>query len=343
MTVVADTIANFAAQIVRLTTELGRPVIIDEGEVADRGRSLNLKPPGLWSPNRGCRLVRTADGWIAVNLPRETDIASIPAWIGCDIEAKPWPAVLEAARRRACLELVADARLLGLPVCAVGEVHADGLEAPLQRRGGGHDRRGGGEIKVIDLSSMWAGPLCGAVLTAAGWAVTKVESRTRPDATRVASPEMFDRLNGDKMDRSIDLTKANDIEWLRGAIAGADVVVTSARPRAFEQLGLTPARMFSLNPGLTWVAISGYGWLGEQADRVAFGDDAAAAGGLLRRSRDGEPRFLGDALADPLTGLAAAVGALESVQRGGGFLVDAALAVTAAGVAAQVGNRHAAR
>jgi hypothetical protein len=341
MTVVADAIAGLARDIVRLTTELGRRVIVDEGEVADRSQSLQLKPPGLWSPNRSCRLVRAADGWIAVNLPRESDIASVPAWIGCDADAEPWSAILEAARHRAWSGLVADARLLGLPVCTVGEVQADSLEAPLQWRGGGHDRRGRGAIKVIDLSSMWAGPLCGAVLAAAGWAVTKVESRARPDTTRVAAPGMFDRLNGEKTHQSIDLSDPADIAWLREQVAGADIVVTSARPRAFEQLGLTPELMFSRNPGLTWVAISGYGWLGEQADRVAFGDDAAAAGGLLRRV-GGEPRFLGDALADPLTGLAAAVGALKSVQRGGGFLVDAALAATAAGVAARVADRHAA-
>lgn len=118
-----------------------------------------------------------------------------------------------------------------------------------------------------------------------GLAITEVESFTRPDATRVASPEMFDRLNGEKMHRGIDLSQSNDIEWLGNTMAGADVVVTSARPGAFEQLGLSPEQIFSRNPGLIWVAISGYGWLGEQADRVAFGDDAAAAGGLLRHPR----------------------------------------------------------
>jgi len=342
MTVVAAAIAAMTAEILRLTASLGRPVIIDEMEVVDRGRFVPLKPPGLWSPNRSCRLVRTADGWIAVNLPREADIASVPAWIGCDVAAKPWSAIVEAARRRPSLGLVADARLLGLPVCKVGEVHADGVDAPLQRLGGSADRHSTDAFKVVDLSSLWAGPLCGSVLAAAGWAVTKVESRSRPDVLRVASPEMFDRLNGEKTHRALDLGQANDIAWLREAMACADVVVSSARPRAFEQLGLAPEPIFSRNPGLTWVAISGYGWRGDQADRVAFGDDAAAAGGLLRRSRGGEPRFLGDALADPLTGLAAAVGALKSVQRGGGFLVDAALAVTAAGAAAQALDRRAA-
>jgi crotonobetainyl-CoA:carnitine CoA-transferase CaiB-like acyl-CoA transferase len=121
----------------------------------------------------------------------------------------------------------------------------------------------------------------------------------------------------------------------------ADVVISSARSRAFEQLGLAPATLFAERPDLVWVAISGYGWTGEAADRIAFGDDAAAAGGLVSWTARG-PRFLGDALADPLTGLAAAAGALRALADGGGVIVDAALARAAAGAAAQIGVRKAA-
>jgi crotonobetainyl-CoA:carnitine CoA-transferase CaiB-like acyl-CoA transferase len=67
---------------------------------------------------------------------------------------------------------------------------------------------------------------------------------------------------------------------------------------------------------------------------VAFGDAAAAAGGLVRWTAGGEPHFLGDALSDPVTGLAAAAGAFKAVLAGGGQLVDAALAGCAAGAAA---------
>ena len=100
---------------------------------------------------------------------------------------------------------------------------------------------------------------------------------------------------------------------------------------------MAPASLFAERPGLVWVAISGYGWTGEAADRVAFGDDAAAAGGLVHWTPDGPPNFLGDALADPLTGLAAASGALQALAQGGGVIVDAALARIAAGAAAQLG------
>ena len=73
------------------------------------------------------------------------------------------------------------------------------------------------------------------------------------------------------------------------------------------------------------MAITAHGFAGPGATRVGFGDDCAAAGGLVRWE-DGAPRFLGDALADPLTGLEAALAVLAG-QRG---LVDMAMARVAA-------------
>ena len=102
------------------------------------------------------------------------------------------------------------------------------------------------------------------------------------------------------------------------------MLVTSARPAALARLGLDPAHF----PHLTWAAITAHGFAGPGALRVGFGDDCAVAGGLLRW-QDGEPRFLGDALADPLTGLEAARAVLAG-QRG---LIDLAMARVAAAYA----------
>jgi hypothetical protein len=334
---VTEAIAAFADEIGRISAEIGRRVVVDQADVADRRPFMALKPAGVWSPNRSCRMVRAADGWIAVNLPRAWDVQLVPAWLGREVCAEPWAAIIQAARQTSWRELVAGARLLGLPVAGVGEVHAEQPDAAMHRMGAGAQPRPAVGMKVVDLSAMWAGPLCGSVLAAAGMAVTKIESRGRPDALREASASFYDRLNGAKDNIALDFADPADLMRLGDMMAVADVVITSARPRAFDQLGLTPQSLFARNPGLIWVAISGYGWMGDGADRVAFGDDAAAAGGLVRRTASGEPRFLGDALADPLTGLAAAAGALEAVRCGGGFLVDAALAVTAAIVAARYG------
>jgi hypothetical protein len=331
MSVAAWAIGTIAADTSALSAEVGRRVTIDTKDVVDRQPFMTLRRPGIWSSNRGARMVRAADGWVVVNLPREADRELVPAWIGCHVDAEPWRAIVRAARGRSWRMLVADARRLGLPVAGVGEIRTKNPHAPLHRLGAARARRTGEPPKVVDLSSLWAGPLCGAVLAATGMPVTKIESIARPDPIRDAAPAFFERLNGAKTHLSLDF---GDPARLGDLMAAADIVITGARPRAFEQLGLTPEVLFARNPGLIWVAISGYGWMGEGRDRVAFGDDAAAAGGLVHRMANGEPRFLGDALADPLTGLAAAAGALKAVLSGGGLLVDAAMASTAAGVAA---------
>ncbi|MGZ3403979.1 MAG: CoA transferase [Phenylobacterium sp.] len=191
-------------------------------------------------------------------------------------------------------------------------------------------------LRVIDLSSLWAGPLCGALLARAGCDVRKVESAGRPDVARLSTPGFFAELNGGKSELALDFSDPHDLDHLRREIAAADVLITSARPRAFDQLGLSPEAVFVANPGLVWTAVTGYGWEGPLRHRVAFGDDAAAAGGLVRWRQD-RPEFMGDALADPLTGLAAAAGTLKALAEGGGVLVDVAMARTAAGVAAEAG------
>jgi hypothetical protein len=277
-------------------------------------------------------MFRAADGWMVANLARKEDWDLIPAWLGCDAQQEPWAAIAAYAHHKTRANLVSGADLLGLPAGAVGEVVSDSLEPPQLRLGQRNDRRG--SVNVVDLSALWAGPMCGAILAAMGADVVKVESVRRPDPTGASTPEFFRRLNGAKRPLSLDLAVPEGQAQLREMILAADVLITSARPRAFPGLGLNPGEVFATNPGLVWVAVTGYGWTGAASSRVAFGDDAAAAGGLVRWTPGGAPRFLGDALADPVTGLAAAIGALRGLGQGGGVLVDVALARAAAGAAA---------
>jgi len=81
--------------------------------------------------------------------------------------------------------------------------------------------------------------------------------------------------------------------------------------------------------GRVWLRITGHGADGERANWVAFGDDAAVSGGLVGGTDSG-PVFSGDAIADPLTGLQAALAAAESLRRGGGELVELSMAAVAA-------------
>jgi crotonobetainyl-CoA:carnitine CoA-transferase CaiB-like acyl-CoA transferase len=82
-------------------------------------------------------------------------------------------------------------------------------------------------------------------------------------------------------------------------------------------------------PGVTWISVTGYGRRGRAADWIAYGDDAAAAAGLASATGTlagaAHPLFCGDAIADPLTGMHAAVAALAAYERGGGVLIALAL------------------
>jgi len=327
MSPIAAALRVHSQEIARLT--VGRVDVAALG-VTDRAGELPLAPPGgLVSPNGACRLFRVADGWMALNLARDEDRDLVPAWLGCDFGGDPWDLVATHAPERRAQDLVDQALLLGLPACRVGEVAAG---APEPRRIVGPDWATGATRavpQVIDLSALWAGPLCGAILAAAGCEVTKVESVRRPDPTRTSTPAFHARLNAAKAELALDLADARGQAQLRALILDADVVITSARPRGLRAIGLDPEAMLR-ERRLTWVAITGYGLAA--ADRVGFGDDTAAAGGLVGWSC-GEPRFLGDALSDPLTGVAAAAAALRTLPADRAGMIDAGMAPIAAAAA----------
>jgi crotonobetainyl-CoA:carnitine CoA-transferase CaiB-like acyl-CoA transferase len=115
------------------------------------------------------------------------------------------------------------------------------------------------------------------------------------------------------------------------------VVIEASRPRALAALGLGPGTI-PHRDGQVWLSITGYG-RGE-ADLVAFGDDAAVAGGLVGWTGAGppwgagEPVFCADAIADPLTGVCGALAVARSVAAGGGELIDLSMRAVAAAFAA---------
>jgi hypothetical protein len=329
---------RLCADVEALSGDLGLAVRPQDLGVLDRTGHLALGAPGQRiSPNGACRLLRAADGWVALNLARPEDRGLVPAWLLTDFpdsedEDGVWALAEAATLQHRCADLVVQATLLGLPVSRVGE--AEPKPAPFGLFGRGRSRSG--PIRAIDLSALWAGPLCGAILAAMGAGVTRIESQRRPDPTRETTPAFYEALNGAKVHQALDLALPEDQSRLRAAVADADVLITSARPRALPSLGLEPDRMFSANPGLVWVAITGHGGDGDSARRVAFGDDAAAAGGLVDWTGAG-PVFLGDALADPVAGLEAAREALSALCDGRGGRLDVAMAGAAARAAAVCG------
>ena len=134
---------------------------------------------------------------------------------------------------------------------------------------------------VVDLSSMWAGPLCARLLGLAGADVIKVETPGRPDGARAGERRFFDWLHGGHRSVVVDFRSESGRHALGALIAAADVVIEASRPRALAQLGLAP-EMIPHREGQVWLSITGYG-RGDPAasELVAFGDDAAVAGGLV--------------------------------------------------------------
>lgn len=297
-----------------------------------RAALLGISALGTTSAGGATRLFAADDGWVCLTLSRPDDLDAVPALLETEaVGADPWPAVRDWVARRGAAAVVERARLLGLPAALPGEVRA----AAPRRRGCGTPSapRAPEGLLVADLTSMWAGPLCGQLLARAGATVVKVESPARPDGTRAGHPDFFDWMNGGKLCYSVDFDEEAD--RLAALLRSADVVLEGSRAAALERRGLGPHQIGG-PPGRVWLRVSGYGSADGLADRVAFGDDAAVAGGLLRRIGD-SPAFIGDAIADPLTGLEAAALVLKSLRFGGGELIEIALAEVAAEYAGDLG------
>ena len=302
------------------------------GLLAERAACMGLPASARTSAGGASRLVSAADGWFVLSLTRNADRDLVPAWLERDIDVHdvldPWQAIEDLARDRTVAELVERGGLLGLPCGGVGEV-TDDRPVVLHQIGGSTGRPIAGAT-VVNLAALWAGPLCADVLGRLGARVVTVESTRRPDGGRLARP-FFAALHGRSESVALDLTTEPGRDDLRRLLLGADIVIEGSRPRALEQMGIEAADVAARGPRV-WLSITGFGRDAPHRERVGFGDDAAAAGGLVGWVND-EPRFVADAVADPLTGLTAAVAATELLETGGRWLADVSLSRVARSVA----------
>ncbi len=279
-----------------------------------------------WSLGRTCRAVAAADGWVAMNLARPSDVASIAALVekSEDYDAVgAWRAVDAWAADCPGTEVVTRAGLLGLPCGVI----PDGLVEHGEAVGwtdilDGDPPDEGSRPFVVDLSALWAGPLCAHLLAGAGAEVVKVETRSRLDGAREGDPAFYRLLNAGNDSVVIDPAVEADRDLLQRLCERADIVITACRPRAWGSLGLYPYEICRRTP-TTWVAITAYGL--DDGDRVGFGDDVAMAAGLVVWGDDRRPVPCGDAFADPLTAMHAAVDALGSYRIGGSRLLDVSM------------------
>ena len=326
-----------------IVRRLGGCMEID-GSALLRGDRVDARGP---HQDDSVRILSAADGRVAINLPRGCDWELVPAWLDLPINPVPtWADVAAGVQARPVAQVASRAGELGLAVAPCPAPGAEPRDDQMTHRhptgrvrpwvldlAAGTDYPRLDETVVIDLSALWAGPLLGALLAGAGAGVTKVEDPRRRDASHPAPTAQATALNDMKMLAEVPFS-GTGIARLATLVDEADIVIEGSRPRVLDALGLGPAH--GLRSNQLWISITAYGRSGPWSGRTGFGDDTAAAAGLYDE-RDGGGHIVGDAVADPLSGLHGAVAALAAVLGGHSGHIDVALrdaAVAAASMAA---------
>lgn len=291
---------------------------------------------GPCSVGGACRAVATSDGWVVISLARPDDVGAVAAIVqsgrAVDEAEAAWSLLDQWASAVRTAEVVERVSLLGVPVGAVperGGWHArDDLAAGVPASVVHVTELAGSPARhdaplVVDLSALWAGPLCAKLLSSAGARVVKVEFAERLDGARCGNEAFYDLLHSGHDSVVLEPKARDDRRLLEQLLMAADVVIEASRPRALLALGVDAHDVCSRSP-TTWVSLTAYGRTAP--DRVGFGDDVAMAAGLVAWDvASGVPMPCGDALADPLTGMHAAVAAMASHRCGGSRLLDIAM------------------
>ena len=192
------------------------------------------------------------------------------------------------------------------------------------------------DLKVVDISTIFAGPHCGRYLADFGADVVKVEQpagdSSRNIGWRAADGETlwWKLANRGKRAITLDLKNSEDLATLKRMLTVADVLVENLRPGKLVALGLIPDELIEANPKLTITRVTGFGQTGPYRDRPGFATLAEAMSGFSSMSGEagGAPLLPPIALTDEVTGLAAAFATMVAVHSGGGQTVDVNLLET---------------
>ena len=192
-------------------------------------------------------------------------------------------------------------------------------------------------IRVVELASFFAGPLCGCLLADFGAEVIKAELPGIGDPWRRSGPSYgntsmsFLKENRNKRCITLNLSTRRGQELVRRLATKSDVVIENLRPGRLERWGIGYQDLQALNAGLIMVRISGFGQEGVYKDRPAFGTILEAMSGFTHSNgdADGTPRQLPLALGDLVTGTLAAYGVLLALRHrdltGEGQEIDSAI------------------
>lgn len=268
------------------------------------------------------RLLKSIDGYFALNLVRGEDWELMPAWL--ETEVQNWDDIERAVKDQSRDSLVQRGIEMGLAIAkdtlppkpkkwlAIQPFEkAEALKKPL----------------IVDMSGLWAGPLSSSLLGLLGAQVVKVESPKRPDGMRRGDARFYNIINAGKDCVALDFRAPEDLAKLNRLLQKADVVIQASRPRAFAQLGIYAEEFVERKPGKIWARLTAYG---AQQDRIGFGDDIGVSAGLstVMAQAHGMSAFIGDAIADPINGLHLALAIRACLNQGGGAVLDISMQQT---------------
>ncbi len=191
------------------------------------------------------------------------------------------------------------------------------------------------DIRVLDLSTVLAGPNCARYLADFGADVIKVE---RPDGgdslrnmawrdPRDGEGLWWKLVNRNKRTIALDLKSVDDLDVLRRLVIDANVLIENFRPGTLERLGIGPEVLHEWNPSLVITRVTGFGQTGPYRNRPGFATIAESMSGLAAISGepDGQPLLPAIALTDEVTGVVAAFATLVALRSEVGQVVDVSL------------------
>jgi len=187
-------------------------------------------------------------------------------------------------------------------------------------------------MRVIDCSTVVAGPGCARYLGDFGADVIKVERPDGGDTTRAMGwrdpaddVTLWWKYEGrNKRNVTLDLKDPDDLDVMRRLCATADVLIENFRPGTLERLGLAPDDLLAANPRLVITRVTGFGQDGPYAGRPGFATLAEAMSGFasINGEPDGGPLLPPIALTDEITAVVAAFATLAATRTGIGQVVD---------------------
>jgi formyl-CoA transferase len=192
-----------------------------------------------------------------------------------------------------------------------------------------------GDLRVVEMGQLIAGPFCGQLLGDMGADVIKIEPPGAGDPMREwgsgDDKVWWEVIARNKRSVSINLRVPEGQALARQLIATADVLVENFKPGTLEKWGLAPATLLAEQPGLIIARMSGYGQTGPYAARAGFGGIGEAMGGwrYIVGEADRSPSRMGVSIGDSLAATYGCMGILAALhvrdRTGRGQVIDAAL------------------